>query len=190
MGTFSPRRTLSPSDIPIPCAQKPLAYEDNRVPVPKMPNGSAPPARYITLSAPHSFDVLRETLPEHLERRRLDRFAECKLERQWQRLRRSHFSSDRIPIGLDMNCLYYRFPSERVYCQRLSTLKPPPNGYVNFSTDLLCLPTPWVSGQWRDSLPVNIHVNNPYHEADGYTSSNKPSGCVSSYLSNSRRHRK
>jgi hypothetical protein len=160
MGKFSPRRPLSPSDIPIPRAQNPSAYEDNRVPVPQMPNGSAP-ARYITLSAPHGLDVLRETLPEHLEIRRLDRLAECKLERQWQRLRSYHYASDRIPIGLDMNCLHYLFPSERTYFQRLSTLKPPPNEYVRLSTELLCLPTQWVSGQWRESFPVSLQVKHP-----------------------------
>jgi hypothetical protein len=162
MGKFSPRRTLSPSDMHSPRAQKPSAYEDNRVPIPQIPNGSATPARYITRSAPHGFDVLRETLPEHLEIRRLDRLAECKLERQWQRLRSSHYASDRISIVLDMDCLYYRFPSERAYCQRLSTLKSPPNGYVNLSTDLLCLPTPWVFGQWHENFPVNVQVKHPY----------------------------
>jgi hypothetical protein len=198
MGKFSPRRPVSPSEIHIPRAHKPSAYEDNRVPIPQIPNGSATqipnrsstPVRYITRSVPHGFDVLRETPPDHLKIRRLDRLAEYKLERQWQRIRSSHYASDRIPIGLDMDCLYYRFPSERSYCQRLSILKPPPNGYVTLSTELLCLPTPWVSGQWRESLPVGLQVKHPYQEADGYTTSNKPSGCVSSYLSNSHRHRK
>jgi hypothetical protein len=162
MGKFSPRRLLSPSDIPIPRSQKPSAYEDKRVPVPQMPNGSVPPARYITLSAPYDFDVLREALPDHLEIRRLDRLAECKLDRQWQRLRSSHYASDRIPIGLDKDCRHSRFPSERAYCQRLSILKPPPEGYVRLSTELLCLPTPWVSGQWRESLPVSLQVKHPY----------------------------
>jgi hypothetical protein len=164
MGKFSPRRPFSPSEIPIPRAHKPSAYEDNRVQIPKIPNGlatqipngSATPSRYITQSVPHGFDVLRETLPEHLEIRRLDCLAEYKLERQWQRLWSSHYASDRIPIGLDMDCLYYRFPSERSYCQRLSIHRPPPKWYFNLYTELLCLPTPWVSGQWRESLPVNI----------------------------------
>jgi hypothetical protein len=164
MGKFSPRRPVSPSGIPIPLAPKPSAYEDNRVSIPqipndsatKIPNGSATPAQYITRSVPHGFDVLRETLTEHLEIRRLDRLAEYKLERQWQRLRASHFARDRIPTALDTDCLHYRFPSERAYCQRLSILRPPPNGYFNLSTELLCLPTPWVSGQWGESLPVNI----------------------------------
>jgi hypothetical protein len=162
MGKLSPRRPLSPSDIPIPRAHKPSAYEDHRVLIPQIPNRSATPARFITRSAPHGFDVLRETLPDHLEIRRLDRLAEYKLERQWQRLRALHFARDIIPIGLDMDCLHYFFPSERAFFQRFSTLKPPPNGYVNLSTELLCLHTPWVSGQWRESLPVNVQVKHPY----------------------------
>jgi hypothetical protein len=61
-----------------------------------------------------------------------------------------------------MDCLHYRFPSERVYYQRLSTIKTPPEGYVNLSTELLCLTTPWFSGQWRGSLPVSIQLKHPY----------------------------
>jgi hypothetical protein len=102
-----------------------------------------------------------------LEIRRLDRLADHKLERQWQGLRSSHYASDKIPIGLDMDCLHYRLPSERAYCQRLSTLKPPPEGYVHMSTELLCLPTPWVFVQWRESLPVSLQVKHP-NPTSGY----------------------
>jgi hypothetical protein len=28
-------------------------------------------------------------------------------------------------------------------------------GMVELSVDVLCLPTPWVSGEWRDTLPLD-----------------------------------
>jgi hypothetical protein len=163
MGKFSPRRPVSPSDIPIPRAQEPSSHHDIRVPISQTPSGSVCHGRGTAPSAIHGFTILRDTLPQHLEIRRLSRLAEHQLERQWQRLRASHFARDRIPIGLDMDCLHYRFPSERAYCQRLSTLKPPPNRYFNLYTGLLCIPTPWVSGQWRESLPVRLQVKHPCH---------------------------
>jgi len=61
-----------------------------------------------------------------------------------------------------MDCLHYRFETERDYCQRLSKLQPPPQGYVHLSTNLLCLSTPWVTGAWRNDLPLSGQVKHPY----------------------------
>jgi hypothetical protein len=56
-----------------------------------------------------------------------------------------------------MDVLFYRFPSEHGYCQRLNQLKPyvKRTGTVDLTVDLICLPTPWVSGQWKDTLPLD-----------------------------------
>jgi hypothetical protein len=169
MGKFSPRRTLSPSDMHSPRAQEPSSHNDIRAQIPQTPSRPVSHVRDTATSAIHGFTVLRDTLPQHLEIWRLSRLAKHQLERQWQRLRTSHFARDRIPNGLDMEFLHYGFPWERAYCQRLSTLKPPPNGYVNLSTELLCIPTPWVSGQWRENLSVNIHVKHPYPTSGDFT---------------------
>jgi hypothetical protein len=138
MGKFSPRRTLSPSDMHTPRAQEPSSHHDIRAKIPQTPSGHVSHVLDTAPSAFYGFTILRETLPQHLEIRRLRRLAEHQLERQWQRLRASHFARDRITIWLDMDCLHYRFPSERAYCQLLSTLKPsskgmstcPPSYYV------------------------------------------------------------
>jgi hypothetical protein len=68
-----------------------------------------------------------------------------------------------------MDVLFYRFPPEGGYCQRLSQLKPSTGrkGQVELSVDLLCLSTPCVSGQWRDTFPLYPRHRHPFpHSGD------------------------
>jgi hypothetical protein len=169
MVRFSPRGPHSPSDGQSDRVPTPLRHDANRIAITRVPIGldaSLPETNetvtsYVsgdsTISGtiPNTFEALRAALPKNLEVRRFDRLAEgILLQRQWQRIRSSHFESDRIPNGLDMDCLHYRFATERDYCHRLSKLQPPSQGYVTLSTNILCIPTPWVPGAWRNSLPL------------------------------------
>jgi hypothetical protein len=106
---------------------------------------------------PHSFSDLVDECPRNWEVRRIAQLTPARQDRHWKFLRASRSVFDRIPAALNMDVLFYRFPSERGYCQRLSQLKPYINrtGTVDLTVDLICLPTPWVSGQWRDTLPLD-----------------------------------
>ena len=106
---------------------------------------------------PQKFRDLAEEFPSTLEVRRIAQLTPSRQDRHWRFVRASRSIFDRIPVALDMDVLFYRFPSERGYCQRLSQLRPHPgkNGKVELSVDLLCLSTPWVSGRWRDTLPLD-----------------------------------
>jgi hypothetical protein len=63
-----------------------------------------------------------------------------------------------------MDVLFYRFPSEQGYCQRLNQLNPHQGkrGKVDLSVEFICLSTPWVSGQWRDTLPLDPRQRHPF----------------------------
>jgi hypothetical protein len=118
---------------------------------------------------PHSFRDLMEECPRNWEVRRISQMTPSRQERHWRFLRTSRTCFDRIPEELNMDVLFYRFPSERAYCQRLGQLKPyiGRGGEVELSTDLFCLPTPWVCGQWRDTLPLDPRIRHPFpHTGD------------------------
>ena len=106
---------------------------------------------------PQKFRDLAEEFPSTLEVRRIAQLTPSRQDRHWRFVRASRSIFDRIPAAMEMDVLFYRFPSERGYCQRLSQLRPHPgrNGKVELSVDLLCLSTPWVSGRWRDTLPLD-----------------------------------
>jgi hypothetical protein len=160
MGKFSPRRPLSPSDIPIPRAQKPSAYEDNRVPVSQTPSGHVYHVLDTTPSALRGFNVLREKLPQHLEIRRLDRLENIDLSANGNEFALPTLPETGLPLGWTWIVFIIAF--HRNESTAASTLEPPPEGYVALSTELLCPPTPWVSGQWREGLPVNLQVKHQY----------------------------
>jgi hypothetical protein len=82
MGKFSPRRTFSPSDLHSPRAQEPSSHNDIRAKIQQTPSGPVSHVRDTAPSAINGFTVLRYTLPQHLEIRRLSRLAEHQLERQ------------------------------------------------------------------------------------------------------------
>jgi hypothetical protein len=121
------------------------------------------------MQLPHNiFDILEEC-PQNWEARRIAQLPPARQDRHWKFVRASRSVFDRIPAALDMDVLFYRFPSERGYCQRLSQLKPHTgrNGKVKLSVDRICLPIPWVSGQWRDTLPLGPRHGHPFtHSGD------------------------
>ncbi len=111
-----------------------------------------------------NFRDLAVEFPHNLEVRRILQLTPPLQDRHWKFIRASRSVFDRIPAAMDMDALFYRFPSERSYCQRLSQLKPHGgrNGKVALSVDLICLSTPWVSGQWKDTLPVDSRQRHPF----------------------------
>jgi hypothetical protein len=100
------------------------------------------------MQLPYNFADLLEECPRNWEVQRITQLAPARQYRHWKFVRASRSVFYRIPSALDMDVLFYRFPSERNYCQRLSQLKPRTGRYgqVELSVDLLCLSTPWVSG--------------------------------------------
>ena len=116
------------------------------------------------MQLPQNFRDLAAEFPHNLEVRRILQLTPPRQDRHWKFIRASRSVFDRIPAAMDMDALFYRFPSERSYCQRLSQLKPHGgrNGKVALSVDLICLSTPWVSGQWKDTLPVDSRQRHPF----------------------------
>jgi hypothetical protein len=129
----------------------------------KVPMGVVTRSRADT-QLPHMFRDLVEECPRNWEVRRIAQLTPARQDRQWRFIRASRSVFDRIPASLDMDVLFYRFPSERSYCQRLSQLKPHQGkrGKVDLSVELICLSTPWVSGQWRDTLPLDPRQRHPF----------------------------
>jgi hypothetical protein len=89
---------------------------------------------------PHSFRDLMEECPRNWEVRRISQLMPSRQERHWRFLRTLRTCFDRIPAELNMDVLFYRFPSERAYCQRLSQLKP----YIGRGESSNCLSTFFV----------------------------------------------
>jgi hypothetical protein len=106
---------------------------------------------------PQMFPDLAKEFPNTWEVRRIAELNPFRQDRHWRFVRASRSIFDRIPAAMDMDVLFYRFPSERGYSQRLIQLKPyvKRTGTVDLTVDLICLPTPWVSGQWKDTLPLD-----------------------------------
>jgi hypothetical protein len=119
------------------------------------------------MQLPYNFADLLEECPRNWEVRRIAQLAPARQDRHWKFVRASRSVFDRIPEAMDMDVLFYRFPSERGYCQRLSRLKPRTGRYgqVELSVDLLCLSTPWVSGHWRDTLPLDPRHRHPFPDS-------------------------
>jgi hypothetical protein len=109
----------------------------------------------------HDLEVIRKAFPNISDVRRLMRIKPIHRERHWRQLRQAHINNGVIPKELGLDALFYRFASERSYCQRLSNLVPP-SGPVALSTDLLCLSPPWVSGRWPDNLPFASRQRHSY----------------------------
>jgi hypothetical protein len=106
---------------------------------------------------PQKFRDLANEFPNTWEVRRIAQLTPSRQYQHCKFLRASRSMFDRIPAALNMDVLLYRFPSERGYCQRLNQLKPyvKRTGIFDLTVDLICLPTPWVSGQWKDNLPLD-----------------------------------
>jgi hypothetical protein len=115
----------------------------------------------------YNFVDLLEECPRNWEVRRIAQLAPARQDRHWKFVRASRSVFDRIRSALDTDVLFFRFPSERGYCQRLSQLKPRTGRYgqVELSVDLLCLSTPWVSGHWRDTLPLDPRHRHPFPDS-------------------------
>jgi hypothetical protein len=109
----------------------------------------------------HDLEVIRKAFANISDVRRLMRIKPIHRERHWRQLRQAHINNGVIPKELGLDALFYRFASERSYCQRLSNLVPP-SGPVALSTDLLCLSPPWVSGRWPDNLPFASRQRHSY----------------------------
>jgi hypothetical protein len=118
----------------------------------------------VTMQLHQNFSDLVSEGPQNLEVRRIAQLTPVRQELHWKHIRASRSVFDRIPASLDMDVLFYRFPSERGYCQRLSQLKPyvGRDGKVALSVDLICLSTPWVSGQWKDTMPSEPRQRHPF----------------------------
>jgi hypothetical protein len=115
----------------------------------------------------YNFSDLLEECPRNWKVRRIAQLTPARQDRHWKFVRASRSVFDRIPAALDMDVLFYRFPSERGYYQRLSQLKSRTRRYgqVELSVDLLCLSTPWVSGHWRDTLPLDTRHRHPFPDS-------------------------
>jgi hypothetical protein len=114
---------------------------------------------------PQKFRDLAKEFPNSWEVRRIAQLTPSCQDRHWRFVRASRSIFDLIPAAIYMDVLFYRFPSERGYCQRLSQLKPyvKRTETVDLTVDLICLPTPWVSGQWKDTLPLDLRQRIIFH---------------------------
>jgi hypothetical protein len=122
-----------------------------------------------SMQLPQNFSDLLEEYPRNWEGRRIAQLTPARQDRHWKFVRASRSVFDRITAAMDMDVLLYRFPFERGYCQRLSKLKPRTGGTgkIELSVDLICLSTPWVSCQWRDTLPLDPRHRHPFpHSGD------------------------
>jgi hypothetical protein len=80
--------------------------------------GSIVPMGVVTRSRadtqlPQVFRDLVEEFPRNWEVRRIAQLTTARQDRQWRFIRASRSAFERIPASLDMDVLFYRFPSER-----------------------------------------------------------------------------
>jgi hypothetical protein len=141
----------------------PTPEEDNHVTVLLSPPRLGTPLARTPCSAAlsHDLEVVQKSFHNISDVRRLMRIKPIPLERHWRQLRQAHVNNGTIPKVLGLDALFYRFASERSYCQRLSNLVPP-DVPAALSTDLLCLSLPWVSGHWPDNLPFVSRQRHSY----------------------------
>jgi hypothetical protein len=76
------------------------------------------------MQLPYNFSDLSEEFLRNWEVRGISQLTPVRRDRHWKFVRASRSDFDRIPAALDMDVIFYRFPSEHGYCQRLSQLKP------------------------------------------------------------------
>jgi hypothetical protein len=65
----------------------------------------------------------------------------------WNERRKHAPWSEAVPPAWDLDALYLRHPDEREYCDRLRQLRVG-ESVTSISTDLVCLPSPWVPHRW------------------------------------------
>jgi hypothetical protein len=67
--------------------------------------------------------------------------------------------SEAVPPAWNLDALYLRHPNERGYCDRLRQLRVS-DSVASISTDLVCLPPPWVPHRWlppQHRIEVNLN---------------------------------
>jgi hypothetical protein len=144
-------------------SDSPASEEDNRVSVLlATPRLNTPLARTPCSAAlSHDLEVVQKSFHNISDVRRLMRIKPIPRERHWGQLRQAHVNNGTIPKVMGLDALFYRFASERSYCQRLSNLVPP-DVPAALSTDLLCISPPWVSGHWPDNFPFASRQRHSY----------------------------
>jgi hypothetical protein len=64
---------------------------------------------------PQKFRDIAKEFPNTWEVRRIAQLTPSRQDRHWRFVRASRSIFDRIPAAMDMDFLFYRFPSERGY---------------------------------------------------------------------------
>ena len=64
------------------------------------------------MQLPQNFRDLAAEFPHNLEVRRILQLTSPRQERHWKFIRASRSVFDRIPAAMDMDALFYRFPSK------------------------------------------------------------------------------
>jgi hypothetical protein len=121
---------------------------------------------------PQNFQELADEYPQCFEVRRIWELSPERQERQWRLMRASRSTIDMIPRALGMDVIFYRFPSEREYCQRHSFPRTgdlaDPEGSVIALDSAKAL---WEgSRQWKTGDPGRLleEIRQEYRSADRY----------------------
>jgi hypothetical protein len=112
-----------------------------------------------------SWDDIARLFTDHLEVERFTQLPPHHRAMAWNERRKHAPWSEAVPPAWDLDALYLRHPDERGYCDRLRQLRVS-ESVASISTDLVCLPSPWVPHRW---LPPQHHieVNRNRHPGTG-----------------------
>jgi hypothetical protein len=94
-----------------------------------------------------SWDDITRLFTDHLDMQRFNQLPPHHRATAWNKRRKHAPWSEAVPPAWDLDALYLRHPDERGYCDRLRQLCVS-ESVVSISTDLVCLPSPWVPHRW------------------------------------------
>jgi hypothetical protein len=109
-----------------------------------------------------SWDDIARLFTDHLEVQRFSQLPPHNRASAWNERRKHAPWSEAVPPAWGLDALYFRHPGERGYCDHLRQLRVD-ESITFISTDLVCLPSPWVPHRWLPSQH-RIEVNRKrYH---------------------------
>jgi hypothetical protein len=94
---------------------------------------------------------------DNLEVQRFNKLPQHHRATAWNELRKHAPWYEAVAPAWDMDALSFCHPDEQEYCDRLQELRVDAS-LTSISTDLVCIPSPWVPHRWLPSQH-RIEVN-------------------------------